>query len=1040
MRNVPGQMWYTWEQGNFLGENRPITRATISKTVLEPYSGGRFRSLLFGSTRADEVEIPNIRTCVVDRRLGTDAAQMTLTVLNAGRVSVDENLDETYLQEAGATQFLEYEGPGGAPTKRELQEFGSPGQYSPRRGVANTGDGSPNPWGHAPDPTWSDMYVPNRVIKTFQGYGTDGASYPWGDTKLVQTGVWLIDRVEMDVNGIITIVCRDLAKLLIEQRLYPPIIPQESYQLNFCSPHQETETVAVPGKSISTTNSEATGPNIADQSTRRYDSSTAYYSISTYGHMTSHAFDGDETTWWASMRNGQPSADWSYEWIDADCHNEIVGRVRFKPWAGGYTCYIGVQVEGAWQGYDTVPYNRYAKPAAPNDSDIKYVQKVIVPPGEDWVTVDLVGAPHKAEYVRLVFTDLQDFSGISGRSDGDYRAGVYEFEVMAHTPEETVVVVEDDTTEEVVTEIPGNITDYTDIIKLFLAWSGFYWPKGRIAADDTVGWLGLDSDPANSDPLFLRDDWGGEGGRAWGDFMDSGAYPVDPPCIPADYWDNKSVMDGINQIKEILGFIGYVDSTGGFVWRPPNIWKTGNFVSGQGYQGETSIPIITEENVLLDFGVTIDDAALRSEIIVVQKDPDPEGTMIWGSFVPDWAGDGYPQTVGGQVGQVSDLSLLAGQVRTMLVADYPFGQGLDDPEKARAEVGKFAYLVALWIHWTYRKTKFRIPGMPALEPDDQVQIFERITSETYIHYLLGVNSVMDMDAGTWYMDIDTHWLGNGPDAEWHVSASSMSPALFAYLVSAGLIEDPADAGPDYVYPDDFWKYVPPTPPKDLPRVADDYEWLFPDLPPWVMPVWDWAGEGPGNDDPDPVPATPTSSGGATGCTNSHAFKFWPGSGPKNVSGTTCYSGYQSRRAFVGANGHYSYAVCDDRAWKAFKALTLIMREEGYEIDYASGYVCRKVKGTNTWSNHAWGLAVDINYPWYGRKRATGSKILAVAARAESIRALDGSGLFSIPVFRWGQHFSNPDPAHWQVCCGPQEIYRGLYIPGYGPFEVTSQGI
>ena len=57
MRNVSGEMWYTWEQGNFLGENRPITRATISKTVLDLFPGGRFRSLLFGNTAVEEVEI-----------------------------------------------------------------------------------------------------------------------------------------------------------------------------------------------------------------------------------------------------------------------------------------------------------------------------------------------------------------------------------------------------------------------------------------------------------------------------------------------------------------------------------------------------------------------------------------------------------------------------------------------------------------------------------------------------------------------------------------------------------------------------------------------------------------------------------------------------------------------------------------------------------------------------------------------------------------------------------------------------------------------
>jgi hypothetical protein len=233
MRNVPGEMWHTWEQGSFLGDSRPITRATISKSVLKMFDGGHFRSLLFGDRTAEQ-EIPNIITCSIDRRLGTDAASMTMTLMNASHVDLQENLDETYIQAAGGEVSPDQ------PTKRELMEFGSPGGFTYRRGIANTGDGSLNPWAHAASPTWVDMFVPNRVIKTFQGYGTDGAGYPWNDTKLVQTGVWLIDKVETSADGIITLSCRDTAKLLIEQRLYPPIVPLESYQLDFCGPYQTT--------------------------------------------------------------------------------------------------------------------------------------------------------------------------------------------------------------------------------------------------------------------------------------------------------------------------------------------------------------------------------------------------------------------------------------------------------------------------------------------------------------------------------------------------------------------------------------------------------------------------------------------------------------------------------------------------------------------------------------------------------------------------------------------------------------------------------
>jgi hypothetical protein len=408
------------------------------------------------------------------------------------------------------------------------------------------------------------------------------------------------------------------------------------------------------------------------------------------------------------MRNsvGGISTDWSFEWLDALTDGEPVNRIRFKPWVGNYVLYVGVMENGAWQGTQRVPYNPNAEPAYPNGADILYTQKLIVPVSEDWFEIDL-DRVYNADRIRLVFTNLQNFGRISG---GDYRAGVYEFQVMGYTPAGTTTETVD-TTEEVVTQIPGNIDDYTDMIKLFLAWSGFYWADGE------------------DDPLFLKEEWGSRGGRVWGDFFYSGAYPVEPPCIPGSYWDNKSVMDAINQVKETLGFLGYVDATGGFIWRPPNIWANGNYITGQGWVGEQSIPVVAENTLLMDYGVVVDDQALRSEIVVVSA-ADP---TVYGSYTPGYAeGEEQPKSLESSAAEssafsdqvVTDLSLLAGQQRVMIVPDYPFGGVGEeiDPIAARAEVEKFAFLVSLWIHWSYRKGKVRIPANPALDVDDQIRI------------------------------------------------------------------------------------------------------------------------------------------------------------------------------------------------------------------------------------------------------------------------------------------------------------------------------
>ena len=87
-----------------------------------------------------------------------------------------------------------------------------------------TGSLSPTIAGQAS--TWNRVLLPNTVIKTYQGYGSNTS----------QTGTWLIDEVVMEnPPGMLTIRGRDLAKLLLEQTLYPPIIPGDYYPCGFCT-------------------------------------------------------------------------------------------------------------------------------------------------------------------------------------------------------------------------------------------------------------------------------------------------------------------------------------------------------------------------------------------------------------------------------------------------------------------------------------------------------------------------------------------------------------------------------------------------------------------------------------------------------------------------------------------------------------------------------------------------------------------------------------------------------------------------------------
>lgn len=1023
MQNIKEDTWDIWEAGDFTGANAAVGRATISKQVLKTVGqldaatqeGDQFRTLLF-SQDAEYFEIPNIVTISIDRRVGADAASMTLVMRNQTAADVLDNLDETHAgsdpteDEAGGPLAI-------APTKRELGEFASPGFFSFRRGLEFDAQWK---WGHAQDPTWVDMFIPNRVIRTFQGYGTDGSGQPHLDAELVLTGSWLIDRVEYSVNGLVTIHCRDFAKLLIEQRLYPPIIPLNRYPLDICGDTTKVVTSTVTVDTEIAIDGVSDDLGIHPQLPNWDSGNVPYFGFdgSVYGHKPSHAFDGDESTFWLSMRNNGPNEVWSFEWIESDTRGHLINQVHMKLKYGNYKIWIAVYTspddengEG-WVGNQYVPYGFDSAPAAPNGSYVPFVKQVNAPSGDGWMTIDLPRT-YKAFAVRVIFSNLANYGRISG---GDYRAAVYELQVRHFTPAGATKTITESSEVEETVPVPGNIDDYTDIIKLFCAWSGFYWPDG-------------DDDP-------ILKEWGAPGGRVWGDFFYSGAQPVEPNCIPASYWDNKSVMDGINQIKEILGFVFYIDPGGGVIFRPPNIWRTGNHLWGVGYVGEDTVRDIDETKVLLDYGVTIDDKDLRSKIVVVSaQDP-----TLHGAYTP-----GHASTEGVPSAAIDDLALLGGQERVMLVPNYPF--------ISQAEVDKFGFLVSLWIHWAYRASKFRIPGIAALEPDDQVRIYERITAETFIHYVEGYSSVMNVDQGTWYMDVDTHWLGNGPSEEWHISMTTMDPSLYAYLVAIGQIDpDTTDRPPEVAEIID-WK--PPDVPTDPIRIPDNYLEIFPDPIIIVYPDPPTDPEDGTADHGHISEPAPGSPGTAFACGNTAQFANW-GAGPYSrqppSSGWRCNSSNITKatlavtfraglppevNSFSGQTKNVSVNL-DRRAKDAFLLLAKLFMDEGLDINNLSGYYCRpvvsfsggqRVYSRTSWSNHAWGLAVDFNAPQfpYGRHAsaagADGQKLINIGVKAEG-RIRTGNGA---RVFKWGERFSRPDPMHFQVCCAPSDLATGVFL-------------
>jgi hypothetical protein len=995
-------LWDIWESGQYVGDDFSNARVTIQKAVLKKF--GPWRSLVFAQDEP-QYELPrlNLRSIRIDNRHQSDAATMTLTMVNQIEPDLLANLDEN---------------PVGGPTPRQQMDLAQPGYYTYRRGITPE---SVDRFGHDVDPLWVDMFIPNRVIRTFQGYGTDGAPNPWDDTKLILTGTWLIDKVDYKTDGSITIQCRDALKLAIEQRLYPPIIPVDQYPLEICADYTDTTTETF----TSTTeihHEGIQGGNVAKIllcSDGYISGNTPWYgcNASVYGHRESHAFDGNTSTYWLSMGNNGPNELWSFEWIGGRTFGEPVNKVRIKPKWGGYKYFIAVMENGKWVDGPIVPYGYWTGPAYPNGSNKPYVKTGWVPKSEAWFEIELPRV-YNADQVRIIFTNLQN----SGLGSNPYRAALYEFEVLADIPPRTEII-KTEGTREIEFIVPGNIADYTDIVKVLAAWSGFYWPWGQ--TDQILeNWL------TSEDLLTLEQVAAGftnQVGRVWGDFAYSGAFPVDPPCIPASFWDNKSVMDGINQIKEILGFICYADATGGIVWRMPNIWRTGNFISGFGFIGQDSIREIDETKVLIDYGVQIDDANLRSEIHVVSA----EDPTLYTSIRPGWAeGEVVPSAVDPQ----GDLALLGGQDRIMLVPNYPF--------ISQAEVDKFAYLVSLWIHWSYRKSSIRIPGNPAFEPDDQVRVYERITEESYIHYIQGVSSTMDLDKGTWYLDVDTHWLGNGPDQTWVVNTyQDMPAALYAYLRAIGEITE--DGDPNDLPPDFDPNFDIPDFPDDVPRLDQDLGSIFPDPPTVQYPYDDsWSDKDIADNIGSGYVTPPTNGSGGTVNWRSEAWRYayWGARGSDLVTTTFMYAD-PPPTSFAAQYSHpnqtNSVRTTVPRAsLSAWRLVAKAFVAQQYNVLSCAAYAGkdRKIAGTNTYSAHAWGLAMDVNpfslgnsccteswSSWYARPDSPA--FYAAIQDITNIRTNSSN----TRVFGWGGFWkTKKDYMHIEIVCTRTQIQEGVH--------------
>lgn len=673
-----------WNSGGpFIGETKSCSRVTVQdrwyfrdspakvRYPVYPNDPGNLGSLpqekrpvRWFQNKANnqvEIEVPNVKRIEIDRSLDTDAATCDIT------------LDNQWMKTNTGAQV-------------NLYELGNPGYFSFTRGESPEAQAR---WGQEEN-EWYNVLTPNALIRTFQGYG--GHNVPIATAvaqgNLVLTGVWLVDRVRVTTNGELNLQCRDMAKLLIVQSLYPPLVPKALYPLRYYRWKYGT-------KEVTTTNTLAS----PGSRTLTYDSTAnlAWYSSgAVHGHAPQDAFDGNADSFWLSVGNDRPQAPYAVEWIQGNV-GDYIDHVRVHPFAGNYQCFVSIMENGAWVdmigtiAYSPLGVGKYVGTYA---AAIPAVMQFGVP-WESPVEVKLPRA-FRADKVRFTFTNLAKTQW----GPYPYRAGVRELGVSLSAG------VTESSSQTVETKTDGSYKDLADVVKDLLLWSGWYFKEDNVNGYPDV----------------------------YGNIEHTGTYAESP--LPDEWFDKRPVIDAIGELRDVVGFNFYISEDGGAKFSSPNFWAPGNF--DENGVPTDYIPEVDEKIQLTGYTVQLSDEPSRSEVIVSTGDPLQTG-----------------QTVRFRRSYIKQY--LRGIIKPAIFSN----SALTD-EKERYTM---AQLIAMQLYFQQRQGSITMVANPAIQIDDQVKIYERISSETAVHYVRGVSSQWERESGSYSMTLTTSQLSL-PNGQW----------------------------------------------------------------------------------------------------------------------------------------------------------------------------------------------------------------------------------------------------------------------------------
>lgn len=637
--------------------------------------------------------------------------------------------------------------------------------------------------------------------------------------------------------------------------------PEASARVVTTSTTTNTQTVITPPKEI----------RLA------YDnSSNDYYDGANdndvHGHNPRDAFDANPGSYFLSVGNSSPGRGFAFEWAQGTMGGEELVGVKFSVVKTGYRAYVSVFARGQWVRFkdaDNVPYDPKL-PQSHNGANIPYAATTVLS-SEGPHTVIFAQPIPGATKVRVTLGNLQDF----GIGPYRYRGAIREMSALIDPPDTgtatatstttvqgpvvdfTDPVVVQTYTDKIepyvqggVGQYPGKYHDYTDIVKLFCAWAGFFWPNssnggetedgrltrlvrdvrsgatdlngiramvdafkyknttdhfeslpvpeerdaphlttdanlrarikrifenrgvpiatfvaapaasmpgcnGPVLYDYGKGPYGL---PSNVDPVL-----GDNAGRVWGDFEQTGT--AGKADLKSEIWDKKSLLDGIIYVREIIGFLFYIDETGAVVWRAPNIYSIGNDVATLTQQPRrtTDVLVLDENQQLLGLGVKLQSRNVRERIFIASSDG--RAAAMAAGYNPNPIG---LRRVGGWTDQNFESA-----AECLMMADF----------------------IALRQLFSYRTNQLQVPGYPAIQINDQVQIFEETTEEGFYHYVKSINSTLDMETGEYTYSLGTHWLGQRPFDRWVFHPKDFAAETAAVLEAIGRLPNGVQSQP-----------------------------------------------------------------------------------------------------------------------------------------------------------------------------------------------------------------------------------------------------